>query len=619
MSDAQVRVTFQPIDRAVFVLPGTSILEAAGRAGLSIDTPCGGSGTCGKCRVQIMDGAGEPVQAEREVFSEAELNDGWRLACQTVIRQEEIIRVPESSLFADQHQILEESKTQKEGKILPAIRKVYVELSAPTLEDDVPDLLRLEQKVGKFEIDLLLLRQIGRKLRASDFKGTAVLSDHRLVDFELGDTSSQCYAIAFDVGTTTMVGSLLDLCSGHQLAITSRMNPQISFGDDVLSRIRHSGSCPDCLDDLRQAVVDAIVKMTNTLCAEAKIRCEHIYQIAVAGNTTMEHLLCGIDPTPLGQIPFVPTYARGLVIPARDMGIPINHRGTAYVFPVIGGFVGGDTVAGMLATQLANKNSPVLMVDIGTNGEIVLANNGQIWAASTAAGPAFEGARISCGMRATRGAIEKVALDGDVRYSVIGDVSPIGLCGSGLIDLAAELLKHGIVSSQGRLLPPEELPALLSPPLKRRVRLDHEGHCQFILAERGSGQVNSPIVLTQRDVRELQLASGAIRGGVTTLLKNAGLQTKDLQAVLIAGGFGSFIRRSNAQRIGLLPADIDRHRIHYVGNVSLSGAKWALLSTAARDEAEELARRTQHVELSTNVNFQTEFTEALIFPTNVTV
>ena len=305
-----------------------------------------------------------------------------------------------------------------------------------------------------------------------------------------------------------------------------------------------------------------------------------------------------------------------VVLPARELGIPINHRGMAYVFPVVGGFVGGDTVAGMLATQLSSQASPALMVDIGTNGEIVLADDGEIRAASTAAGPAFEGARISCGMRATSGAIEKVVLDDDVRSSVIGNCPAIGLCGSGLIDLVAQLLKHGIVSPAGRLLPPEQLPASLPPALRRRVRTGPDGQGEFLLAEGGGGRADSPLTLSQRDVRELQLASGAIRAGIIILLKSAGLKTADLKSVLIAGGFGSFIRRSNAQRIGLLPADIDHSRIHYVGNVSLSGARWALLSREARRSAEQLARQTTHVQLSGDADFQKEFAEAMIFPAN---
>jgi len=611
----QIRVTFQPCGRAAFVLPETTILEAAACAGLTIDTPCGGMGTCGKCRVQVISGACEPTEADRQMFGEDELRDGWRLGCQTAVCGETVVHVPDRSIFAGQHQILRAANTGAATEILPAVRKVYVKMPAPTLADSVADLRRLEQRVGAFKTDLTLLRRLPGILREHDFKGTAVLSDHRLIDFELGDTTSQCCGVAFDIGTTTMVGCLLSLHSGEELTVVSRMNPQVGFGDDVLSRIKHADSCPNCLDELQRVVVAEIVSMIDEMCARARVRREHIYTIAFAGNTTMEHLLCGIDSTQLGHVPFVPAYAHGLWIPARELEIPINRRGSAYVFPVIGGFVGGDTVAGMLSTQLASQFGPTLMVDLGTNGEIVLANDGQTWAASTAAGPAFEGARISCGMRATEGAIEKVAFGGDVQCSVIGNGPPIGLCGSGLIDVGAELLRHGMVSPEGRLLPPKELPRSLSTALKRRVLRDSNGIAQFLLAHRGAKETG-PVVLTQRNVRELQLACGAIRAGVNILLRHAGLRTADLRSVLIVGRFGSFIRRSNAQRIGILPPDLDHRYVHYVGNVSLAGAKWVVLSTEAREQAEELAQQTHLVQLSTDRDFQREFAEAMIFPSS---
>jgi uncharacterized 2Fe-2S/4Fe-4S cluster protein (DUF4445 family) len=279
---------------------------------------------------------------------------------------------------------------------------------------------------------------------------------------------------------------------------------------------------------------------------------------------------------------------------------------------VIGGFVGGDTVAGLLATRLTELDGPVLMVDIGTNGEIVLAHEGQLWASSTAAGPAFEGARISCGMRAAAGAIEKVVVEEDLLCSVIGNTEPVGLCGSGLIDLAAALLDLGIVSPLGRMLGPDDLPDSLPPAIRKRVVPDDDGNAAFLLAKGLDGR--PPVTLLQKDIRELQLATGAIRAGIRILLRKASLKCEDLARVLIAGGFGSFIRRSCAQRIGLLPAEVDRQRIRYVGNASLNGARWALLSVDARGRAEQLARQARHVELSRDTDFQTEFADAMIFP-----
>ncbi len=608
--DQQARVTFEPHGRAVFVLTGTKVVEAAGRGGLTIDTPCGGAATCGKCRVRIRGKVCAPTAEERARLSEAELADGWRLACQSSICGECIVEVPETSLFAGQHQILEDAQTGSETDVLPAVRKQYVQLAEPSLDDDVPDLLRLQAAVGPVEAGLDVIRHLGRRLREGGFAGTAALTDHHLIDFEPGDTTGRCHGAAFDIGTTTVVGSLLDLVTGREVAIDSAMNSQVRFGDDVLSRIE-LGSDPAGLEELRTEILKTVGSILGRLCEQARVGREEIYEITFAGNTTMQHLLCGIDPAQLGCVPFVPAYGRSLIIPAADLGIAIHPRAQAVVFPVIGGFVGGDTVAGMVSTRLGEGQGPELMVDIGTNGEIVLAVEDKLWASSTAAGPAFEGARISCGMRATAGAIEKVVFDDGIHYSVIGHVEPVGLCGSGLVDLTAELLRSGLVNSVGRMLPPDELPDGAGEALARRAVLDG-GQPAFVLAEPTD---DSPgVVLRQKDIRELQLATGAIRAGITILLKQAGLSVGDLKRVLIAGGFGSFIRRNNAQRIGLLPPGIDHSRIHYVGNASLAGAKWALVSTNARNRGEHLARLARHVELSRDTDFQMEFAEAMIFP-----
>jgi uncharacterized 2Fe-2S/4Fe-4S cluster protein (DUF4445 family) len=612
MSDRQVRVVFEPHGRAVFVLKGTKVLEAAARGGLTIDTPCGGQGTCGKCRVRVRGGVCEPTAAERQKLADDELNDGWRLACQSAICSETVIDVPEGSLFASQHRILEEARTAEAAEVLPAVRKVCVELSRPSLADDAPDLLRLQNELGAVHVGLDLLRQLGRRLREGAFRGTAVLADHYLIDFEPGDTTAECCGAAFDIGTTTVVGSLVDLREGRELAVESAMNAQVRFGDDVLSRIQLAGE-PDGLEELRRAIVGTVGEILERLCDQAAVARERIYEITFAGNTTMQHLLAGIDPSQLGHVPFVPAFGRSLMLPAAELGIAIHPRAAAVIFPVIGGFVGGDTVAGMLATGLVDQAGPALMVDIGTNGEIILACDGRVWAASTAAGPAFEGARISCGMRATGGAVEKVVFDDDCRYSVIGNAEPVGLCGSALVDLAAELLRSGIVSTVGRMLRPEDLPAALAKALRRRVVLGPGGQPAFVLTE-PRGHDAPGVTLTQKDVRELQLAAGAIRAGIAILLKQCGLDAGDLQRVLIAGGFGSFIRRSNAQRIGLLPPGVDHRKILYVGNTSLAGAKWALVSTKARSRADELARLAKHVELSRDGDFQTEFSDAMIFP-----
>jgi len=614
MAEQQIQVIFQPSGRAVFVLSGTKIIEAAAQAGLTINTPCGGAGTCGKCQVKIFAGAEEPSGCDKNIFSNEQLKQGWRLACQAAIHTETVVNIPENSLFTSQHKIVIESHIKKSAEVLPSIRKLYVELPVPKMEDNAADMLRLEKAIGNFKTGLNQLRSLPKLLRQYNYKGTAVLTDNHLIDFESGNTTNQCYGAAFDIGTTTIVGSLVNLCNGNESAITAQMNPQISFGDDVLSRIKHSSSCTGCLDELHNTVKTAINEMIDNLCNQANVSRELIYEVAVAGNTTMEHLLCGIDPSPLGEVPFVPAHARGLIFDAKDLGISINHHGKIYVFPIIGGFVGGDTVAGILVTNLPDEKGVSLMIDIGTNGEIALAKDGHLWAASTAAGPAFEGARISYGMRATTGAIEKIIFDDDIRYSVIGNATALGICGSALIDLMAEMLKARMITSAGQLLGPEQLPEQLPTAIRQRVYQNTDGQIEFLISQSNQGHKDLRVILTQRDVREFQLAVGAIRAGINIMLKKADVEIKDINRVLIAGGFGSFIRRTNAQRIGLLPTGIDHQKINYVGNASLAGAKWALLSSNVRSYAEEIARKTIHVELSLDSSFQMEFAEAMIFP-----
>jgi uncharacterized 2Fe-2S/4Fe-4S cluster protein (DUF4445 family) len=612
MSEGQLQVTFQPSGRHVYLMPGSKVLEGAARAGLTINTPCGGGGTCGKCRVQFLSGAAEPCSSDRGIFSAAELAAGWRLACQTAFHAPAVVHVPESSLFGSQHQIVSASASSGEDEVDPSVRKVYVELPQPSLHDSAPDLFRVEREIGALKVDLPLLRALPRRVRDASFKGTAVLTDHHLIDFEPGDTTAACYGAAFDIGTTTIAGALMDLRTGSELAVESCMNPQVARGDDVLSRISFASEGPEQLAEMQRLVRDAVAGLISDMCMTANVSQDNIYEVSFAGNTTMEHLLCGIDPIQLGQVPFVPAYGRGLMVPAAELGIPIHPRGLAYLFPLIGGFIGGDIVAGLLATRLNCDEGPILMVDIGTNGEIVLCAGGRMLGSSTAAGPAFEGARISCGMRATRGAIEKVVIGEDITLSVIGDGPARGICGSGLIDLASELLRCGVIAESGAILTGDDLPDTVSPAVRDRAGLDDDGEPRIRLDD--GAAPDTSVWLTQRDVRELQLASAAIRAGITILVQQAGVEITDIRSVLIAGGFGSFIRRNHALRIGLIPPGIEHNRIRHVGNVSLAGARWALVSRTAREQAEELARGVEHVELSLDMDFQMKFAESMYFP-----
>ena len=440
------------------------------------------------------------------------------------------------------------------------------------------------------------------------------MADHCLIDFEPGNTEPECCAAAFDIGTTTLVGVLLDLTTGRERASTSRMNPQTSIGDDVLSRILFASENDQGLSELRGSVIDAINEMIGELAEQASIPRERIYEASFAGNTTMQLLMEGIDPSALGGVPFSPATGGALLLGSAELGIQIHPRGRVYLFPVIGGFVGGDTVSCIVATQLVEEKRPTALIDIGTNGEIVVANGKRVLATSTAAGPAFEGARIQHGMRASAGAIEKfIVEEGEVRINVVGNVPPVGLCGSALIDAAAELLRHGVLMSEGLLLAPDDLPETVPDAMRERVVVTEDG-AAFVLASAEESGIDGPVLLTQNDLRELQLATAAIRAGATILVRRAGLEMPDLHQVLIAGGFGNFIRRSNAQRIGLLPTEVERSRIHFVGNASLNGSRLAAVSQHVRTHAETVARGIEHVDLSMDPAFQEEYVQAIFFP-----
>jgi uncharacterized 2Fe-2S/4Fe-4S cluster protein (DUF4445 family) len=614
-------VTFQPGGMPVYALCGTRLQDAAAAADVLLDAPCGGEGTCGKCRVVVTSGAGPPTPEEARQFSAAELRAGCRLACQTVVTGPMQVDVPESSLASGRYQILVRAETDTilgtTGDDEPVIRKRYVELPPPARGDDAADMARLQAAAGPCRADLEVLRILPGRLRAAGFRGTLVAENDRLLDFEVGNTEGQSYGVAVDLGTTTLAAALLDLVTGRELHVTARLNPQTRYGDDVLSRILLTRRDPDGLKILGCAVAEAIDAMVGELCDAAQIARAQVYLATIAGNTTMQQLFSRLDTRALGEVPFVPAVQQGISFPARELGIRIHPQGHVYTLPVIGGFVGGDTVAGILATGLAEAAGPMLFIDIGTNGEIVLAADGQLTAAATAAGPAFEGARITQGMRAGQGAIEKVVFDGRLHVYTIGNAAPQGLCGSALIDTAAELLRHGLLTPQGRFARPQELPGGVPPELARRL-VTEQGQSGFVLwdsDDAGSGATaRGRVVLWQHDIRELQLAAGAIRAGIDLLLRRHGLAAGNLDRVLVAGGFGYYIRRGNAQRMGLLPAEIDPARISYQGNTSLAGARLAALSRRFRRAAESLAAATEHVDLSTEPDFLDVYAAAMIFP-----
>jgi uncharacterized 2Fe-2S/4Fe-4S cluster protein (DUF4445 family) len=607
----ELKVTFEPSGRSVYVLAGTTLLETAARAGYIIETPCGGTGKCGKCLVRVTEGTCKVCDAEETVLSAEQIRQGYRLACQCTVADNLTVEIPEQSLFQTAQKILSESR-QREGELHPAVSKKLVKVDQPSRSSILSDVEGLKKVIGALEIDLSVLRKLPSALRNGDYEVTVTVVDNTVIDVEPGNVETRCYGMAVDIGTTTLVGTLVDMIRGADLAVASRINPQTSFGDDVVSRIRKCREEPDGLHELQSSVVGAVNAITKELVEKADIEPGQICEAVFAGNTTMQQVLCGITPMSLGEIPFAPVFRESIQSTAFPLGLKINPAARVHLLPQLGGFVGGDTVAGILSCRLDEYEEPALLIDVGTNGEIVLANRGRLVATSVAAGPAFEGARITNGMRATSGAIEKVVLNDDVSINVIGNAAPSGICGTGLVDAAAELLRTGILENTGRIAGPDEVPENVPEALRRRI-VENEGHYDFVLAWQNESATGQNVCLYQKDIRELQLANGAIRAGVNMLLKKEDVKVEELGEVLIAGAFGNYIRRGNAKRIGMIP-DTSLEKIRFVGNTASFGAKRVLLSLTEREYARRILEVTEHLDLSLNPEFQMEFSEAMMFP-----
>ena len=583
-------------DRAVKearVLAGTTIFDAASWNGIAIDSTCGGHGTCKKCKVKIVSGHAPLSPVDPRAFSVEELKSGWRLACRAAAQEDLTIEVPplqtrpKAALAGvGRHVILR-----------PAVQKRYLELEEPSLEDQVSDLERVLAAMDDVEprVSLEVVRGLGATLRSSNWKVTAVLVDDLLIDVEPGDTSGSRYALAFDLGTTTVVATLLDLETGQPRAVQSILNAQQSFGADVITRISAT-----MLDDGAMAILQArahetLQQLAEEVCAEAGVDAQAVYEIVVTGNVTMIQLALGIDPEPLSMAPFTIAARRLPEARASDFGVRVHERAPAVLFPALGAYVGPDIVAGILATGLTLDRRVRLFIDVGTNSEIVLGSSAMALATAAPAGPAFEAAQIRCGMRAADGAIEGVRIvDGDVQLTVIGDVEPVGLCGSGLVDAVAQLVGAGILDHSGRFV------------LGSSERLGKIG-------EENVFYLSDEIYLSQRDVRELQFAKASIATGWTILCKDLGIEPEEIAQVLLGGSFGSYLTPASAVKIGLVP-NLPVTRIVSAGNVAGEGAKIAALSVTERAAANAVLDEVAYVELSGRSDFNDLFVDQLRFP-----
>jgi len=598
----KLEVVYKPFEKTTRVPPGTTLFSAAHWIGLPIDSTCGGRGTCGKCKVQVLQGGAEITTADRKQLRADELEAGWRLSCQakvyddTTVTVPELMRVPKAATMGVNRLVL----------LDPNVRKVFVELSEPTLEDQRSDVERLRDALTAegfdMKVDLQALRTLPALLRSAEFKVTAVLGGDQLITVEAGDTRDESYGVAFDLGTTTVVGTLMNLRTGMAEAVRSTLNGQAPFGADVISRISHGMQGDEAKAELREAIQRTMNTVLGELYESAGVARERVYEAVVVGNATMLHLLLGIDATPISMMPFTPAFREPLYLPARDVGLDIHPGGYVQTLPVIGAYVGADIVAGVVATGLAREEKLRVFVDVGTNGEIVLGSVKRVLCTAAPAGPAFEGSQIRCGMRATDGAIEGVTLSDHVELQVIGgDIAPKGICGSGLVDTVAQLRLVGLLDAGGKMRSREEVP---EHPLSDRL-ITIDGVRAFLLAEN--------VYLSQRDVRELQFGKGSIATGIKVLMDVMGVTVADLDEVLLGGSFGSYLNPESAKIIGLVPP-VDVDRILSVGNTAGEGAKMSLLSFRERQIAFELPDKIEYVELSGRSDFNDSFVSVLAFP-----
>ena len=604
----RVKLDFSPSNQSFKVPPGVSVFDAASWNGIAIDSTCGGHGTCKKCKVQITEGIIPISRLDIRAFSQEELKNGWRLACVARATENLAITVPPMTTRP-------KAATVGVGRqviLRPAVQKRYLELTEPTLHDQRPDIQRVTDGIDDLEVsvEFEVLQKLPTILRKSNFKVTAVIVDNLLIDIESGDTTVSRYAVAYDLGTTTVVATLLDLNTGIPIAVKSMLNKQQPFGADVISRISATMLDETALQRLREAAQSTLSQLTDEVIQEAGISYLNVYEVAIAGNATMIQLILGVDPEPVGVAPFITATQNWPTLNAKEFGLSIHPQARAYIFPSFGAYVGGDIVAGVLASGMDRDKRVRLFIDVGTNCEIVLSDGNEIITTAAPAGPAFEAASIKCGMRAADGAIEVVKIDKDgVTLQVIGDMEPQGMCGSGLVDAVAELAKIGILDQSGRFIS-QELLEKNFPKLSNRLIILESSEKAFLL----HGDKSDPLVfLTQRDVRELQFAKASIATGWRLLMEQLNLKDEDIQQVLLAGSFGSYLSPASAIQIGLVPK-IPVMRIVSAGNVAGEGAKMVLLSQPERNGATSLLSEVEYVELSDRADFNDKFVLQLGFP-----
>ncbi|MBI4654622.1 MAG: DUF4445 domain-containing protein [Nitrospirae bacterium] len=604
--------------RSISVAPETSILKALEEEGIFLTSSCGGKGTCGKCKIIIRAGSVNVHSTLK--LTQDEVKKGYNLACQSFPLEDVVVEVPKESMLIVEGKIalgtsrdLQALLNSTAVKIEPLTERIVLQLPPPSLNDNISDLERLKRELfskglGCLRIPFRFLTNIANTVRKKHWEITLCIIHsedcYEIINIFSGNKKAPRYGIAIDIGTTTLVVYLIDLTDGNLVDVASTYNSQIRFGDDVITRIVYAAEHKG-LSSLNKAVITDINILISLLRKNHHIDIDSIDQIVAAGNTTMTHLFLGLDPSAIREEPYIPTANNFPLSFAGELGIKVNPNVPIYSFPCVASYVGGDIVAGVLASRLHKKEELCLFLDIGTNGEVVLGNSEWLMAVACSAGPCFEGSGIKHGMRATEGAIEDVKINPstfDPEIKVIGGTKPIGICGSGMIDLIAEMFTSGILDQKGRL----------QKGISDRVR-EGEGGLEFVLY---SGN-NIDIVITEPDIENIIRAKSAIYAGLSILLKEAGFTFDNVNKVYIAGGFGKFLDIEKAIILGMLP-DIPREKFEYMGNTSVRGAYLCALSKKMREEAEEIAKKMTYLELSVSRSFMDEYVSGLFIPhTNI--
>ncbi len=604
------RVDMQPVGRRIEVAAGETLLQAAQTAGVELIAICGGEGICNECRVRLVSGKLTPPSLiETEVFSAEELEHGFRLACQSEPLSDVKIEIPPESLTAPQ-------RLQVEGEGLeiaprPLVSYCDLILTPPSLADLRADIVRIEdglREAGKAPVSfgLPLLSELPNQLRELEWKVRLAMREGEAVG--LLPIGAELYGLAVDVGTTKVAAYLVNLQTGKTAGKAGAMNPQIAFGEDVVSRIAYANQGAEALGRLQSRLAETLNSLLGDLCANAGVRTGQVVDAVVVGNTAMHHLFAKIPARSLGHAPYTPVASDPLYLPADQLGLKLAPGARVYLPANIAGYVGADHVSMLLATGAwrgprdAGRGTAVLALDIGTNTEISLATRERVYSCSCASGPAFEGAHIRDGMRAAPGAIERVQrISGDWRFATIGNQPPVGICGSGILDAIAEMVSDGAIDHRGVMQSGHP-----------RVRMGEKGGA-FVLATAEETETGREILITRRDVNEIQLAKGAIRGGIEVLLRAAGVASSDLEEIIIAGAFGTYIDVANSIKVGMFPA-LPLERFHQVGNAAGEGARRMLLSSDQRQLTQEFIGRVEYIELTATSEFTGAFMKAIGFP-----